>query len=355
MALNDSATDVREGEALDAERVAAYLRAHLPGLQGTPSVRQFPGGASNLTYLLQYPGRQLVLRRPPFGHKARSAHDMGREFRILSALRNAYPYCPDALLHCTDAGVIGAEFYVMERIEGVILRTDLPAELGLDAANTQALCENFIARLVELHRVDYRACGLGDLGRPEGYVQRQVSGWSERYQQALTPDAPGWSAVMAWLADKLPPESGRASLLHNDFRFDNVILDPAAPLRIVGVLDWELAALGDPLMDLGNSLAYWIEAGDPAPVQMMRRQPSHAPGMLTREQFVACYAEGAGIAVSNMDFYRVYGLFRLAGIIQQIYFRFYHGQTQDKRFAAFVHMNKLLEQMSLQVIDKSTL
>lgn len=355
MALHDSATDVRDGEGLDAERVGNYLNAHLPGLQGTPTVRQFPGGASNLTYLLQYPQRQLVLRRPPFGHKARSAHDMGREFRILRALRPAYAYCPEALLHCADESVIGAEFYVMERLEGIILRTDLPTELALGPARTRALCESFIDRLVELHRVDYSACGLGELGRPEGYVQRQVTGWTERYTQALTPDAPAWSTVMAWLADKLPVDSGRASLLHNDFRFDNVILAAGEPLRIIGVLDWELAALGDPLMDLGNALAYWIEAGDPEPVQFMRRQPSNAPGMLSRAEFVACYTERAGIAVNNMDFYRVYGLFRLAGIIQQIYLRYYHGQTRDPRFAPFVHMNKLLEQMSLQVIDRSTL
>ena len=355
MALTDTATDVRPGEALDGARIDAWLKAHLPDLQGTPNIRQFPGGASNLTYLLQYPQRELVLRRPPFGHKARSAHDMGREFRILNALRPAFAYCPQALLHCTDEAVIGAEFYVMERVEGIILRTDLPEALNFDPSSTRRLCESFIDRLVELHHVDYVACGLGDLGKPVGYVQRQVGGWSERYDQARTPDAPAWNTVKSWLRDKQPPDSGRVSLLHNDYRFDNVILDPADPLRIIGVLDWELATLGDPLMDLGNSLAYWIEADDPAPLQGMRRQPSDAPGMLSREAFVAYYAQRAGIGVSNMDFYRVYGLFRLAGIIQQIYFRFYHGQTADPRFASFIHMNGLLEQMGLQVIEQSRL
>jgi aminoglycoside phosphotransferase (APT) family kinase protein len=355
MALNDTATDIRPGEALDSVRIDAWLKDHLPDVQGTPRIRQFPGGASNLTYLIQYPQRELVLRRPPFGHKARSAHDMGREFRILNQLRPAFAYCPQAWLHCADENVIGAEFYLMERVEGIILRTDLPGELNFDAQRSRRLCERFIDRLVELHQVDYNACGLGDLGKPEGYVQRQVSGWSERYDQARTPDAPAWDTVEAWLRDKQPADSGRTSLLHNDYRFDNVILDAADPLRIIGVLDWELATLGDPLMDLGNSLAYWIEANDPAPVQLMRRQPSNAAGMLSREAFVAYYAQRAGISVSNMDFYRVYGLFRLAGIIQQIYFRFYHGQTSDPRFAPFIHLNGLLERMSLQVIERSRL
>ncbi|WPO97926.1 phosphotransferase family protein [Pseudomonas sp. HR96] len=355
MPLTDSSTGIRAGEELDIDRVDPYLKRHIPGLTGTARVSQFPGGASNLTYLLQYPERELVLRRPPFGHKARSAHDMGREFRILNRLNSGFPYCPKAYVHCTDEAVLGAEFYVMERVEGIILRAELPPELGLDAAQTQVLCKSFIDKLVDLHQVDYVACGLGDLGRPEGYVQRQISGWSERYSKALTPDAPQWQAVRQWLEDKMPADSQRSAIVHNDYRFDNVILDPHNPMNIIGVLDWELTTLGDPLMDLGNTLAYWVEAGDPAPVQLTRRQPSHAPGMLTRRQFADYYAERSGLAVDNYDFYYTYGLFRLAGIVQQIYYRFFHGQTQDKRFAQFIHMNRLLEQMSLAVIRQSSL
>ncbi|MET1077953.1 MAG: phosphotransferase family protein [Pseudomonas sp.] len=355
MALTDQSTRIREGEELDAQVIDHYLKGHIPGLAGEPRVSQFPGGASNLTYLLEYPDQEFVLRRPPFGHKAKSAHDMGREYRILNQLRERFPYCPKAYVHCTDPAVIGAEFYVMERVNGIILRADLPAELNLDAERTGALCRSFIDKLVDLHNVDYQACGLGDLGKPEGYVQRQISGWSDRYEKALTPDAPAWEAVRSWLNDKLPADHPKSSIVHNDYRFDNVILDPHNPMQIIGVLDWELTTLGDPLMDLGNTLAYWIEADDPAPVQLMRRQPSNAPGMLSRREFVDYYAERSGIRIDNFDFYYTYGLFRLAGIVQQIYYRFYHGQTQDKRFAQFVHMNKLLEQMSLQVISKSTL
>ncbi len=355
MALTDQSTDIRPGEELDAVLIDSYLKAQIPGLSGTAQISQFPDGASNLTYLIQYPEQELVLRRPPFGQKARSAHDMGREYRIINQLKDAFPYCPKAYVHCTDESLIGSEFYVMERINGIILRSDLPPELGLDAEQTQALCKNFIDRLVQLHRVDYQACGLGDLGKPQGYVQRQIHGWSERYDKARTPDAPQWDVVKAWLVDKMPADHPVPAIVHNDYRFDNVLLDPANPMNIIGVLDWELTTLGDPLMDLGNTLAYWIEAGDPAAVQLMRRQPSNAPGMLTRREFVDYYAERAGIPIDNFDFYYTYGLFRLAGIVQQIYYRFFHGQTQDKRFAQFIHMNKLLEQMSLQVINRSAL
>ena len=355
MALTDSSTRVRSGEELDASRIDPYLKAHIPGLVGQPAISQFPGGASNLTYLIEYPGQELVLRRPPFGQKAKSAHDMGREFRILNQLKDAFPYCPKAYAHCTDETLIGSEFYVMERVKGIILRSDIPAELGLSAEACQTLCKSFVERLVELHRVDYNACGLGDLGKPQGYVQRQISGWSERYEKALTPDAPRWEAVKDWLQAKMPADHPTPAIVHNDYRFDNVILDPADPMHIIGVLDWELTTLGDPLMDLGNTLAYWIEAGDPAPVQLMRRQPSNAPGMLTRREFVDYYAERSGLQIDNYDFYYTYGLFRLAGIVQQIYYRFYHGQTQDKRFAQFVQMNALLEQMSLNVIRRSSL
>ncbi|MBF8730488.1 phosphotransferase family protein [Pseudomonas guariconensis] len=355
MTLNDQSTQVRPGEELDTAVIDPYLKAHIPGLQGTPSISQFPGGASNLTYLLAYPDREFVLRRPPFGQKAKSAHDMGREFRILNQLNSGFPYCPKAYVHCTDESLIGAEFYVMERVKGVILRSDIPPSLGLDAGRTEALCKSFIDRLVELHQVDYSACGLADLGKPEGYVQRQIEGWTSRYEKALTPDAPLWKQVIAWLHDKMPADHPRPGIVHNDYRFDNVILDAENPMRIIGVLDWEMTTLGDPLMDLGNSLAYWIEANDPPPVQLMRRQPSNAPGMLTRRQFVDYYAERAGIHLENFDYYYCYGLFRLAGIVQQIYYRFHHGQTQDKRFAQFIQMNRLLEHMALQVIDKSSL
>ena len=355
MTLTDQASAIRDGEELDVAAVDRYLKSQISDLHGIPTIRQFPGGASNLTYLIAYPEQEFVLRRPPFGKKAKSAHDMGREFRILNQLNDGFPYCPKAYAHCTDESVIGAEFYVMERVQGVILRADLPPDLGLQPDQTRELCKSFIDKFVDLHNVDYAACGLADLGKPEGYVQRQIEGWIDRYQKAATPDAPNWEPVMAWLRDKMPADHHKPGIVHNDYRFDNVILDPSNPMQIIGVLDWEMTTIGDPLMDLGNTLAYWIEADDPQPMQLIRRQPSHAPGMLTRQQFADYYAERAGISIDNLDYYYTYGLFRLAGIVQQIYYRFYHGQTQDKRFASFIHMNKLLEQVSLSIIGKSAL
>lgn len=296
-----------------------------------------------------------MLRRPPFGHKAKSAHDMGREYRILNQLNAGFPYCPKAYAYCTDETLIGAEFYVMERVKGIILREDIPAELGFTPDQTTALCKSFVDKFVELHNVDYNTCGLGDLGKPEGYVQRQINGWIDRYERAITPDAPTWEQVKAWLRDKMPADHHKPAIVHNDYRFDNVILSPDNPMEIIGVLDWEMTTLGDPLMDLGNTLAYWIEATDPPSMQLIRKQPSNAAGMLTRQQFVEYYAERAGIRIDNFDYYYTYGLFRLAAIVQQIYYRYFHGQTQDKRFARFVQMNALLEHVSLQVINKSKL
>ncbi len=355
MALTDQTSQIREGEELPNDVIDRYLKASIPELEGTPTISQFPGGASNLTYLLKYSNRELVLRRPPFGHKAKSAHDMGREYRILNQLNAGFPYCPKAYVYCTDEALIGAEFYVMERVKGIILREDMPVELGFTPEQTTTLCKNFIDKLVELHNVDYKACGLGDLGRPEGYVRRQIDGWIDRYERAITSDAPKWEPVKAWLRDKMPADHPKPGIIHNDYRFDNVILSPTNPMQIIGVLDWEMTTIGDPLMDLGNTLAYWIEADDPSPVQLMRKQPSNAPGMLTRRQFVDYYAERAGIQIDNFDYYYTYGLFRLAAIVQQIYYRYFHGQTQDRRFAKFVQMNALLEHMSLQVINKSKL
>ncbi len=355
MTLSDQTIRSREGEELDAAVIDPYLKAHIPGLTGSPKISQFPGGASNLTYLIEYPNQEFVLRRPPFGHKAKSAHDMGREYRILNQLNAGFPYCPKAYAYCTDESVIGAEFYVMERVRGIILREDIPAELNFTPEQTTALCKSFIDKFVELHNVDYKACGLADLGKPEGYVQRQIGGWIDRYERAATPDAPAWTEVKAWLRDKMPADHHKPGIVHNDYRFDNVILSPNNPMEIIGVLDWEMTTIGDPLMDLGNTLAYWIQADDPQPMQLTRKQPSNAPGMLTRQQFVDYYAERAGIEIKSIDFYYTYGLFRLAGIIQQIYYRYFHGQTKDQRFAKFVHMNALLEQTSLQVINKSKL
>jgi len=350
-ALVDRAGRVREGEELDVARVDAFLKARVPGLEGLPEIGQFARGASNLTYLLRYPGRELVLRRPPFGHKAKGAHDMLREARVMTALKPVYPVVPAVLATCDDPAVMGCDFYVMERIAGIIPRQDLPAGLGFGEAETRKLCVNVIDKLVELHAIDPRAAGLSELGKGEGYVQRQVEGWSRRFRDARTDDVSDFEAVMDWLAANRPAREAAIRVIHGDFRFDNVVLDAADPLRVIGVLDWEMATLGDPLMDLGNSLAYWVQADDDEYFRATRRQPTNAPGMLTRDEVVARYAARTGLPVANFGFYLIFGLFRVAVIVQQIWRRYRDGATKDPQFAAFGPLVTYLDMRCRRQID----
>jgi aminoglycoside phosphotransferase (APT) family kinase protein len=334
-ATADQARAVRDEDAFDIARVDAFLKQHIEGLDGTPTVKQFPGGASNLTYLLEYANRELVLRRPPRGAKAKSAHDMMREARVMAALKPSYPYVPAILARCDDDSVIGQDFYVMERLRGTILRRDLPAELSLDANAVRALCLGFVDRLIELHQVDATQPALRELGKGEGYIARQLAGWSERWRQAGTEGSDPCEDLIAWLTLHQPAHDNTSCVIHNDFRFDNVVLAPDNPLTIIGVLDWELATIGDPLMDLGSSLAYWVQADDDAVFQSFRRQPTHQAGMLSRREVVDYYAKRTGMDVSRWRFYEVFGLFRLMAIIQQIYRRYALGQTTNPQFAGF--------------------
>jgi aminoglycoside phosphotransferase (APT) family kinase protein len=328
---------VRAEDAFDVDRMSGWLRAHAAdpgGLDGLPEVRQFTGGASNLTYLLRYPARDLILRRPPTGTKARGAHDMRREHDLQAALGRAFPQVPTMVAMCDDETVIGSPFYVMQRVPGTILRQDIPDSLGLDEAGVRALCDNAIDTLVALHEVDVAAAGLAGYDRGPGYVARQVGGWSERFRRAHTSDVGDYEEVMAWLAAHQPDDRPHV-LVHNDYRFDNLVLAPGEPTRISAVLDWELATVGDPLMDLGSSLAYWVQPDDDPTFQMFRRQPTNAPGMRTRSGFVERYATARGITISPeaWAFYEVFGLFRLAVIAQQIHYRYFHGQTTNPAFA----------------------
>jgi aminoglycoside phosphotransferase (APT) family kinase protein len=332
----DRPTGVRPGEELDLERLAPYLGETL-GLNGAIEVTQFPSGFSNLTYLLRVGENEVVLRRPPFGSKPKSGHDMKREHRVLSALRPAFPYCPKPLVYCEDNSIIGSPFYVMERVEGIIVRREFPPAMSLSPGDIRAVFDRVVDVHVELHSVDYKKAGLEDFGQPEGYVERQVSGWSDRYRRARTPDVPDCEGVMAWLDANRPADSGSGCVVHNDFRLDNVVLDPADPLRVIGVLDWEMATLGDPLMDLGASLAYWVEQADPPAFQAMGMMPTNADGAPTRAEVVERYAWKSGLEIRDFSFYYCYGLFRLAVIVQQIYYRSYHGQTEDPRFKNLNH------------------
>jgi len=328
--LRDQPGELRDEDSFDTAAVTAWLKSHVDDLGELQEVRQYPGGASNLTYLLRFAGRELILRRPPAGHKAASAHDMRREYRVQNRLRPVYPYVPNVLALCTDAAVLGSDFYVMERVDGIILRGDLPDGMTLSPADARALAFRVFDRLIELHQVDAEAAGLGDLGKGAGYVERQVRGWSERYRRARTPDVPESADVIAWLAAN-QPDDVRICVIHNDFRFDNVVL--SEELEVRGVLDWEMATLGDPLMDLAGSVAYWTQADDDDMAQLMRKQPSHLPGMPTRSELVDYYCSRSGLPAGNWTFYEVFGYFRLAVIMQQIYYRYHAGQTHNPAFA----------------------
>jgi aminoglycoside phosphotransferase (APT) family kinase protein len=351
MSTRDDSRPVRDEDAFDVAAVAGWLRANAPayGLDGTPEVRQFPGGASNLTYLLTYPDRDLILRRPPVGAKAKSAHDMGREHDIQAALAPVFPYVATMVGLCRDPSVIGSDFYVMERLEGTIPRRRLGFEV--DAGQAATLCERAWDVLVDLHAVDVDAIpALAALNRGEGYVARQVAGWTDRLGRSATADLGDWSPVTDWLDAHQPTDRGRC-VIHNDYRFDNLVLDPGQ-LRVTGVLDWEMATVGDPLMDLGGALGYWVEAGDDEFFQQFRRQPSDLPGMWTRWEVVEHYARRTGLTVTpeQWRFYEVFGLFRLAVIAQQIWLRYATGQTHNEAYAVFGPAVAYLEQRCRRLV-----
>jgi aminoglycoside phosphotransferase (APT) family kinase protein len=355
MELTDKPANIRQGEDLDLKVVEPFLKDNIPGLSGGILVEQFPSGYSNLTYLIRVGERELVLRRPPFGRKAKTAHDMGREYRILKALYPVFPYCPKPLAYTDDESIIGCPFYVMERIKGIILRRILPKGLDFSPEQMRSLCENLLDVHFRLHSIDYKAIGLEGFGKPEGYVKRQVEGWSERYKAARTPDAPAFEKAMQWLHDKMPSDFPKPAIIHNDFKFDNVVLDPQDPMKIIGVLDWEMATIGDPLMDLGSSLGYWVQSDDPPNFQAIGMQPTNLPGAFTRDELVKRYAGKAGIRIDHFEFYLCFGLFRLAVIVQQIYYRFYHGQTKDERFKALVVVSHILEEQATRTMEQSDL
>ena len=336
---DDGGRSAGDLDAAAIARLAAWLEERIPGLTGgaVPEVTRYAGGASNWTYRLRFPELDLVLRRPPSGTKAKSAHDMARESQILKRLAPHYPLVPEALAYCADPAVLGSDFYVMRRIDGIILGRNPPPGLALAPAAARKLCLHFVDALVALHRIDPKGAGLEELGRGSGYARRQVAGWTDRYRQARTGNVPRAGRLMDWLQANAPTDSG-SCLIHNDFRLDNVVLDPRDPTRIVGVLDWEMATVGDPLMDLAAALAYWVEAGDDPLFRALRRQPTQLAGMLTRREIVEAYCRGMGIpAIPAADwiFYELFGLFRLAAIAQQIYLRYHRRETRNPAFRHF--------------------
>lgn len=350
----DGTKAIRAGEELDLARLEPFLREHLPQADGPLSIEQFPAGHSNLTYLVRLGTHEYVLRRPPFGSKVKTAHDMGREFRVLKHLHAYYAPAPEPLCHTDDLDIIGAPFYVMQRIPGVILRRDPPPGLDITPEIARRLGESFIDNLANLHAVDYAAIGLADLGKPEGYIERQVSGWIKRYGGSQTDEIAEVDRVASWLTENLP-EQGSASLIHNDYKLDNVLLDTHDITKIAGVLDWEMSTIGEPLSDLATTVSYWIEEGDTPELQLIRWGPTSVPGSLTRQQLVDRYAERTGRDTSNIVYYFVLALFKTAVIAQQIYYRYHQGLTKDARFAFFIEATKILVRAADAAKDRGTL
>ena len=347
----DAPKQIRTGEEVDIAALTTYLDGQFGA--GAVSVEQFPGGHSNLTYLVHHGDREYVMRRPPFGSKVKSAHDMGREFTVLTKLSAVYDRAPRPFAYEPTGDVLGAPFYLMERRRGVILRKDLPASLTGDLPRARRVCDELVDALVDLHAVDYTAAGLGDFGKPAGYIERQVTGWSKRYIDSQTDDIPAVTEAAAWLAAHLPAE-GAPALIHNDFKFDNVIFEPSLE-RITGVLDWEMATVGDPLMDLGTSLSYWAESGDSAAFHQLPFGPTSKPGMMTRMEFAQRYFERSGRRATNLVFYYAFGLIKTAVVLQQIYYRWRTGSTTDARFAQMIFGVRMLSEQARTAINRGSI
>jgi aminoglycoside phosphotransferase (APT) family kinase protein len=348
--LENQTTAIRPGEELDLAKLEPFLRVHFPDESGDLVVRQYPSGHSNLTYSVQLGSREMVLRRPPFGSKVKTAHDMGREFRVLSKLHAHYPPAPHVLLFCDDLSVLGAPFYLMEPIHGVILRSDVPAGFDFSPEVARRVSESFLDNLALLHGLDYNQIGLADLGKPQGYLERQVRGWIERYHGSKTHDIPEVETISNWIQQHMPASSA-ATLIHNDYKYDNVVLDPSDLARIIGVLDWEMCTIGDPLADLGSALAYWVDSSDPPEILETRWGPTTCPGSLTRAQLVQRYAEKTGRDVSDVAFYLVLARFKIVVIVQQIYYRYHQGLTHDERFATMPQRINLLLRAALRTAE----
>lgn len=355
MRVEEETIAVRKGEEFDLRKVERYLRKHIQGIgEGSLHVRQFPSGASNLTYLLQIGSWEGVLRRPPFGPVPPRAHDMQRESSLLQKIHPVFPLAPKPYLFCDDLSILGVPFYVMERRKGVIINNAFPPGVTPTADLCRRISQMVVEVLVQVHAIDWKAAGLSEFGHPEGFLGRQVKGWIERYSRARTDDIPEVEPLARWLMGHIP-ESPAPALIHNDFKLNNMLLNAGDLTRPAAVLDWEMATIGDPLFDLGVSLSYWVTAGDPQELQGVLPTVTTLPGFISRERFMELYAQQSGRDLSPMHFYLTFGYFKWAVIIQQIYVRWKRGQTQDERFADFGSRVRFLVRYAAELAQKGRL
>ncbi len=355
-AIQDTAP-IRPGEEIDAAKLEAYLRGKLPGVSGPLALQQFPGGHSNLTYCLRYSDREFVMRRPPVGPVAPTAHDMTREYRVLKALQGRFGPAPEPYVLCEDPSVIGVPFYVMERRRGIVIRREIPPEvkaMGDPMVVHRRISATLVDTLVALHKVDFEKAGLGNLGKPAGFVERQVKGWAGRWERAKTREIAEIDALAKFLAGRIPP-SPPPTLVHNDYKLDNVMLHPRDAGSIVAVLDWEMCTIGDPLIDVGLLLAYWPRPDDPMARQMTISSVTTHPGFYAREEVLDRYVRQTGTDASRIAFYEVFALYKLCVVLEQIYCRFVRGQTRDERFAVFEAAVPTLARAAADLADRSGL
>jgi aminoglycoside phosphotransferase (APT) family kinase protein len=346
MAIDTAA--VRKGEELNLQALAAFLSGKLPDLDHPLEIEQFPGGHSNLTYLLRVGPAEYVLRRAPLGPVAPKAHDMVREARVLQAVHPHFPPAPKVFLICEDPGIIGAPFFLMQRRRGIVLRDHVPQEIARHENYAARISRAFVDCLIQMHAIDIERHGLVSLGKPDGFVARQVKGWSERWMRAQTEPNAKMEAMMQKLASTVPP-AGKPTLVHNDFKLDNVMLDATTPDRIEAVLDWEMTTVGEPLCDLGLTLCYWNSTEVPG---TSMKAITSAPGWYTREEFIRRYAEQTGRDLAPLTWHEAFGVFKLAVILQQIYFRFWRGQTTDERFRNFDQRVRALVDRASEMMEQ---
>ncbi len=332
--MKDDTIPVRDDERFDEKRLISYLFDKLPGVDDTKKmrVRQFGGGAANLTYLLDFGDIEYVLRKPPLGKVARSSHDMSREYKVLSVLHQTFPFAPKAYHYCDDAGIVGAPFFIMDRKKGIVIRNQYPTEYREDPNSAKLISESLVDALVDFHGINYKNIGLNDLGKPEGFIDRQIEGWFKRWDTAKLEDNPQMNEIYQWLKANIP-QSTDYTLIHNDYKLDNVMFDFQNPNKMVAIFDWDMCTLGDPLSDLGALLTYWSETSDPEYLKQIAMMPTDDIGFMTRSELVRRYTQKSGRSTENINFYHALGLFRLVVIIAQIYIRFVKKQTKDERFA----------------------
>ena len=354
MTLNnlDQPIHIRPNEGFDENSLKKFLINELNLIEGKINILQFPSGYSNLTYLVNFNETDYVLRRPPNGANIKSGHDMNREYRILNGLNKIYNKVPKPFIYSDDLKIIGSPFYIMERKEGIILRGNTPKNQLPNKLEMSNLSKKFIFTLAEIHRLNYKKAGLESLGKPQGYIIRQVKGWINRYIASKTNDISQINYVFKWL-EKNIPENEFSSLIHNDFKYDNLVLSNDGEYDVLAILDWEMATLGDPLMDLGTSLGYWIDRTDPENIQQNNLNITTAEGNLNRGELVSLYSKESKLDISNIVFYYVFGLFKIAVIVQQIFYRYKLGKTSDKRFKDLNEIVKIYGLMAKRAIDKN--